>query len=133
VFLTNPILGRVARIVDSHSLAINVGTQHGLKKGMEFAVISDELEHITDPDTDEIIGEIPCVKLKVRVRDTFSTMSIATTYETYTTGGGINSGVADMFAPRVERRERIRTDDKLVAPEDWKVSVGDKVMQINDD
>ena len=47
--MSYPIRGKVARVLNLHEIALNVGTAAGVIMGMEFDVISDKGEDIKRP------------------------------------------------------------------------------------
>lgn len=77
------IEGSVARIEDKYTLIINRGAEHGVTEGMEFAVMADEGDQIIDPETGDVIGELPADKLRVRVCDVHEKWSRAETFVHY--------------------------------------------------
>jgi hypothetical protein len=70
------IYGKVARIVSSEEVIINVGQEDRVTSGMEF-VIYAEGDHITDPGTSEDLGAIEFVKGRVVVTHVMPKMSRA--------------------------------------------------------
>ena len=49
--MTKPIRGKVARVLNKHEIAINLGTAKGVTVGMYFDVLDAHYEDIKDPDT----------------------------------------------------------------------------------
>lgn len=78
-----PIEGSVARIEDQYTLIINRGSEHGVSDGMEFAVMADEGDEIVDPETGDVIGELPSEKLRIRVSEVHEKWSRAETFIHY--------------------------------------------------
>lgn len=62
---TQPIRGKVARILSDKALAINVGKANGVTYGMEFYI--SEIIPVKDPDTSIELGKVewPIVSLSV--------------------------------------------------------------------
>ena len=56
--MTNLIRGKVARVINSRELALNIGSEHGVRVGMLFDVIDPKGEDIVDPETGDIIGSL---------------------------------------------------------------------------
>ena len=48
--MTEPIRGKVARILNSREMVINVGSDSGVAVGMRFEVMDAKGEDILDPD-----------------------------------------------------------------------------------
>lgn len=95
------IAGSVARVEDQYTLIINRGSEHGTMPGMVFAVMTEGGDKILDPETAQVIGELPMEKLRVKVVDVQPKYSRATTFRTFTparighpalTGFGLTSG-----------------------------------------
>src|SRR5882757_10996054 len=78
-----PIEGSVARVEDQYTLIINRGSEHGVIDGMEFAVMADEGDEIVDPETGDVIGELPSEKLRIRVSEVHEKWSRAQTFVHY--------------------------------------------------
>ena len=79
--MTEPIRGKVARVLNEREIAINIGTAHGVGVGMHFDVM-DAGEDINDPDTGEVLGSIERPKVRVQVTYVNGRLSVATTYRT---------------------------------------------------
>ena len=65
--MTKPIHGKVARVLNTREIAINVGAEKGVTIGMFFDVMEIHDEDIKDPDTDEVLGSIERPKVRVHV------------------------------------------------------------------
>src|SRR4030043_1245158 len=76
-----PLRGKVARILDSRNLVINIGYEPGVSLGMYFDVMDLKGEDIRDPDTNEILGSLERPKLRVRITDAQEKLSVASTYK----------------------------------------------------
>lgn len=63
------ISGHVALVEDDYTLVINRGAQAGVTAGMIFAVHSDSVQMITDPESGRELGRLTREKLRVRVFD----------------------------------------------------------------
>lgn len=121
-----PIIGKIARILDEYTVVLNVGKEHGVKKGMMF-LIYQEGEEICDPDSKESLGMLEIPKGEVEIVGVQNKSSIAKSSETET--------VPLFYIPTFTRRIRVRLS---VKPEDIEpmetvektVRVGDKVKQI---
>jgi hypothetical protein len=78
------IEGRVAKIIDVHTVVINRGLAHDVEEDMRF-VIYESGEEINDPESGDLLGKFEYVKAKVEVVDVKEKFSTAETYETHTT------------------------------------------------
>ena len=137
--MSEPIRGKIASVINEREIAINVGTAHGVKVGMEFDVIGVYDEEIKDPDTAEVLGSIERPKVRVRVAHVQEKLSVASTYRIKKVNIGGEGGPLGPFARSlmppewVEKYETLRVEDKAWSPlseEDSYVKVGDPVVQV---
>lgn len=135
-----PIRGKVARILNSRELVINVGTKDGVSPEMFFDVLDPKGEDILDPDTGEILGSINRPKVRVKVTKVFERLSLASTYRRHDVniggrGPDISRGFAAMLLPPhiVTKYETLKTTEKtwedLDETESY-VKTGDPVVEI---
>lgn len=73
--------GKVAKILTSTKLVINIGSNKGVKCGMIFDVIVPKGQEIRDPDTDELLGSIDRPKIQVKIEDVWEKFSVAKTFK----------------------------------------------------
>ena len=137
--MTEPIRGKVARILNSREMVINVGSGHGVVVGMRFDILDAKGEDVQDPDTGELLGSVERSKVSVEVSKVQQRLSVASTYrkERVNVGGaGLgNSPMSQLLMPaRWETRyETLKTEEKTwedLAEEDSYVKVGDPVVQV---
>ena len=76
--MTEPIRGKVARVLNGQEIVINAGIVDGVTVGMDFNVMDTNGEDIRDPDTDEVLGSIERPKVKVRVIHAQEKLAVAT-------------------------------------------------------
>lgn len=55
-------LAKIAKVVDPFTVVINIGSIHGIEDGQKFLIFGESDEEIKDPDTGEILGNIPIPK-----------------------------------------------------------------------
>lgn len=138
--MTEPIRGKVAQVLNSREIAINVGSEAGVVEGMYFDVLATPKD-IRDPDTDKVLGAIDRPKVRVQVSDVQEKFSVAATYrkKRVNTGGvgylSYPSGMADLLKPPnwVTRYETLKTEEKTwedLDEEESYVNTGDIVVQI---
>ena len=142
--MTTLIRGKVARILDTRHLVINVGRAQGVSIGMYFDVLDPKGEDITDPDSGEILGSVERPKVRVQVVKLEDKISVAATFRktVVNVGGraeyGRVSGLAELFLPpkQVTRYETLKTTEKtwedLDETESY-VKTGDPVVQALED
>jgi hypothetical protein len=141
--MTEPIRGKVARILNSREMVINVGAQSGVAVGMRFEVMDIKGEDIRDPDTGELLGSLERPKVRVEVSKVEERLSVASTYKQETVNvGGAGMGTAigtyslsGLFMPAKweTRYETLKTEEKTwedLEEEDSYVKTGDPVVQV---
>jgi len=136
----DPIRGKVARVLNSRELAINVGSRDGVVVGMYFDVLDPKGEDIRDPDSGEVLGSVDRPKVRVQVTKVQERLSVASTYkknEVNVGGRGVNFGLglSDLLMPPryVTRFETLKTTEKTWEDLDEKesyVKTGDPVVQV---
>jgi hypothetical protein len=141
--MTNMIRGKVARVLNSRELALNIGSQNGVRKGMLFDVIDPKGEDIVDPDTGGILGSLERPKVRVKVISVQDKLSVASTYkkERVNIGGvGIGtSAISQLFIQppeHVTQYETLKTEEKTwedISEEESYVKCGDPVVQVTTD
>jgi hypothetical protein len=139
--MTDNIRGKVARILDTRHLVLNVGSAHGVKAGMYFDVLDPKGEDITDPDTGEILGSIERPKVRVQVIKVDEKLAVASTFKKREINvggrGSIHMGnIADVFLPPkyVTKYETLKTTEKTwedLSEAESYVKSGDPVVQVS--
>lgn len=136
--MSEPIRGKVARVLNSREIAINVGSENGVLVGMFFDVMDPKGENITDPDSGELLGSIERPKVRVKVTKVHERLAVASTYrkKRVNVGGtGPSFGQLGHFLmpPKwVTQYESLKTDEQTwedLRPEDSYVKIGDPVVQ----
>lgn len=138
--MNEPIRGKVARVLNTREIAINIGTADGLTVGMYFDVM-DTCEDIRDPDTEEVLGSIEIPKVRVRVTYVKERLSVATTYQSrkeYVGGSptfrSLGPFSESLMPPKlVTKYETLKQTDATKAELDEKYSYvksGDTVVQV---
>lgn len=137
--INKPIEGLVAGIISERELAINKGSDHGVKPETKFKVMASIPAEITDPETGEALGTIAREKIRVVATEVRSGFSICRTYRTYQTGGGAFGSLtrsALFGAPRTVH-ETLKAADADYIPDlpeaESFVKIGDRVTQILED
>lgn len=137
-----PIRGRVARILNSREIVLNVGSMNGIVVGMKFDVLDPKGEEIIDPETGEVLGSLSRPKVRVKVKTVQDRLSVAGTYRTREiniggTGGALGSlgSLSEMLRPPqyVKKVETFKTTEKTWEDLDESesfVKTGDPVVQV---
>ena len=140
--LTEPIRGKVAKVLSHREVVLNVGKKHNVEIGMVFDILFKGYDEITDPDTGEVLGGIDRPKARVKVANINEKLSIATTYRTERVNVGGSGGLGirlrgDLNLPSPPKWEtRVETFATNEAPhegwyeDDHLVSAGDPVVQV---
>lgn len=143
--MDKPVLGKVARVINSRHLAINVGTKDGVVLGMKFQIFDPGDDHgsltIHDPDTDEVIGAVRLApKITVTVVEVQDKLSVAETQHRRINVGGIGIlGAMGSFSralmpPQwITKYETLKRIDSSPEPLDYSESIvkeGDLVIQV---
>jgi hypothetical protein len=106
------LTGKVAAILNSRELAMNIGANGGIEVGMVFRVLGEAV--LKDPDTGEQLGTVRHEKGRVKVTAVEKRFAIARTFETYEVNiGGIGLGRIDMLSAVGESTAR------LFSPSEW--------------
>ena len=134
---TKPIHGKIAKILNSRQVALNVGAEQGVKPGMRFAILDSRENEILDPDTGTLLGSVNTPKVQVKVSDVWGYVSLASTYRTKR----VDISRRALFQrPQWERRyETLKSgggfakDTIDLDPADSYVAIGDLVVQVIDD
>ncbi len=53
-----PIRGKVAKVLNSREVALNIGEEQGVRIGMVFEILSPVGDVIEDPDTGDTLGSV---------------------------------------------------------------------------
>lgn len=140
--MMKPIKGKVAKVLNSREIAMNIGSIHGVAHGMHFVVLDPKGEDITDPDSGEVLGSVERPKVKVRVIDVKERLSIASTFkETRKNVGGENmiglslgSFSQQLMPPKwVTKYETLKTNERTwedLDEEHSYVKTGDPIKQV---
>ena len=133
------IEGKVAGVLNIRELVINVGSLHGVQRGMKFKVLASQPLEIRDPETDEILGVLDREKVRVKVVEVRDRFSICRTYRTRRVGGSnyYAAALLKQISPPREEPETLKADDSAYPPplseEESYVKRGDRVVQIEDE
>ena len=133
--MTQPIRGKIARVLNSREVAINKGADDGVKIGMTFKILSTKGSEIKDPDTGEPLGSVDLVKDQRQSNNRARANRCCITFRSRRVNvGGHGFGIGGMFEPpKWETRiETLLIDDAAIKDldeEDAIVQTGDPVVQ----
>jgi len=138
------IEGKVASVLNERELVLNVGSEEGVEVGMRFKILYAGGIEITDPDTDEPLGNVEWPKTEVKIVSVQPHMAVGRTFRTVTVPasgfrgvGGFASAfnlLADTYEPEKEVVETLRSSDGFAEKEidaaESVVKRGDPAVQI---
>ena len=134
---SNLIRGKVARILNSRELALNIGSEQGVILSMLFDVLDPNFENIPDPDTGEVIGSIYRPKVRVKIVQVQEQVSVGTTYRSkrVNIGGGGLGAWSNLLTPPnwIREYETLRTEEgtwESLEEKDSYIATGDPVVQV---
>lgn len=130
------IRGKVARILNSQELVLNVGAENGVSKGMEFHILGRGDGHgfyvIKDPDTHATIGSVPTLKITVTARHVQDKLCVASTKRAITSlfDSLMPPQWIKKYGPRISSLKREPHSPSPIDSSDSIVQVGDLVVQV---
>jgi hypothetical protein len=137
--MATPITGKVARILNDRDIALNIGTDQGVSIGMFFDVLDTAGEEIRDPETNELLGTVDRVKVRVKVTRVQEKLSVASTFEKVRVniggeGVGISTFSSLLMPPKyVVKYKTLRLDETTrgeISESQSYVKIGDPVEQV---
>src|SRR5258708_7392385 len=112
------VKAKVARILSEYQLALNAGSEAGVRVG-DIVTIHDEV-HVNDPDSGESLGSVLVNKLNLKVTVVQARMSVAVVTERV--GGG---DALSLFFASTQPLKRISGEHELGDYKAVVVEVGD--------
>lgn len=139
--MNNKIHGKVAKVLNSNEVALNIGSEDGVKIDMYFDIMDPTGENISDPETGEILGSVERSKVRVKVTKIQKKLSIASTFKERRKnigGTGLNYGVLSkaLMPPKwVTELETLKTEEKTwedLEERESYVKTGDPVVEVTE-
>ena len=121
-----PIRGKVAQILDSRQVVLNVGSEDRVSEGMMFKIVNPKGEQIRDPDSNQVLGSVESLIAFVRVIKVQEKLSVATTSAA---NPAVSPGTLGPFA-RVLMPPRWVDQYESVGANLGTVNIGDPVVQV---
>ncbi len=125
--MPEPIKGKVAQIFSEYELALNIGSDQGVVKGMIFAIYSSPVP-LFDPDTNEEIGQVTMETNRVEVYTVDKRYSLAHSFFSATQ---ISTPFPTLFKPYSRKKLNINRDDLMES--EAIIKVGSIAQQIIDE
>lgn len=130
-----PITGKIVRILDDHTVVLNVGRDAGVEGPMRFGIYTP-YDSVIDPESGEDLGQYRRRKGVVVVQEIAPKFSVAvapavTEEVVEETGGMIGFGMGTKKRTKVQRRElNVEYGQVSGLPTGDTVRVGDAVEQV---
>ena len=130
--------GKVATVINSRELALNIGSNFGVKENMIFKILAETPVEIKDPDTGEILDTIDREKVRVKVSEVNKKSSICKTFRVFHYRGLLSTS-GSLVGAMTDRKEveTLKIDDSTKIPplseEESFVKTGDRAIQILND
>ena len=129
--MTEPIRGKVARVLGPREIVLNIGTAKGITVGMPFDIM-DIRENISGSNTGETLSSSERPKARVRVIYTQENFSVAVTepLKQAHLGPAAQSFIQPTWVRKYEAlKKKTRTTEKL-AEQNSLIKRGDPVVQV---
>lgn len=121
--MSEPLVGKVAAILDQYRVIINLGSTDGVEKGMKFSIQSEPFD-VEDPDSKEVLETLFWRKGTVIVTQVYKKTSLAQTEMKYMMETPFE--LSSLFR---ERRKVLNTKPSI-KEFSTEVKVGDRVQQV---
>lgn len=130
-----PIQGKVAKILNSREVALNIGGDAGVKSGMIFEIRMPREDVVKDPDTGDVLGVVNLPKTSVKINRVAPKFSVAATYRSKRVDlGGVSRLQPPEWETRYETLKKEGSFETGAEPlEAWDsyVDVGDPAVQVS--
>lgn len=128
--------GRIAAFLSQSKVAINIGLENGVKKGMKF-VIYDEGDLILDPETRAPLEKLELIKGRITITSVQEKISIGESFKFVTTSPAALRDAYDFFETlgsitqsTSKRVDIVLTDVVFEALQPEPIKIGDLVRQV---
>ena len=133
---TEIIRGKIAKILNSREVALNIGLEDGVAAGMVFEILSSNSQTILDPDTGAVLGSFTSPKTRVKVNRVEDKFSVAGTYRSRRVDVGnprlFSAPVWETRYETLKAKGSFETSYEDLQEQDSYVAVGDPVVQVID-
>lgn len=131
---TEPIRGKIAQVISSREVALNIGKNRNVQVGMIFDIVVPGNLEIRDPETREVLGSVqPKAKARVKVVSVADKFAVAVTYRTESVNPlRLRGDIAYAFGIRTETLNTRETLNDNFSQEGGYVAIGDPVVQVID-
>lgn len=126
------ITGKIIRIPDTRTILINLGREDGIDNSSIFSIYGKP-ELITDPETQEELGNIVLIKAKVKAFQVYEKFTIATTKwreHRASIATGTASALASILGESIEVDEgELNVEEEDIQP--WRAKT-EEFVQVGD-
>ena len=133
---TEIIRGKIAKILNSREVALNIGLEGGVAVGMVFEILSSNSQTILDPDTGAVLGSFTSPKTRVKVNRVEDKFSVAGTYRSKRVDVGnprlFSAPVWETRYETLKAKGSFETSYEDLQEQDSYVAIGDPVVQVID-
>jgi hypothetical protein len=125
------IEGRIIRIFDNQTIALNVGASHGVKVGMRFGIYTP-YEQIIDPETGAVLGQTRRRKAVVEASSVQNLFTIAIAPTRVVRVSSIAASLSALQGETERRQETLPIASGETQPYETgsELRVGDRVEEI---
>lgn len=128
--------GKIVRIFDESTVAINIGGKDGVKRGDRFAVVEKGGE-LRGPDSGESLGELEIIKAELTAYDVLEKYSILVTdpeqqieQSLPLSSRMVQASLKTSFSPRARTKMDVLPGDISGKPSVSPVRIGDYVRRL---
>ena len=90
--------GKIAEILNEDEVAINIGAANGVRENMVFAILSENMREIRDPDSGNVLGYLDKEKMRIVAKEVMERFTICSSL----------SGRVTRRLPRALEDDRVR-------------------------
>lgn len=129
--------GRVASILNAQEVAINLGSEAGVRVGQKFAIVAQTPLEIKDPESGDVLDILEREKVRVEAYRIRPKISVCRTYRTsLPRKSSIAHILADLGSGAIPVTEQFQiareTNVTPLPPDDNYVKINDRVIAVNE-
>ena len=118
------IKGKISAIINSYTVALNIGENKGVSEGMKFNILYPEIV-IPDPETKQELGRLNYVKARIKIIKVYDKFCVARSDEQ------VVKPIFPSFLIQSSETKKLPVDEYLIEVEE-KIRIGDAVIQIKE-
>lgn len=134
-----PLVGRVAQVLNARELVINIGSDAGVKPGARFAVLAEAPLEVKDPQTGQVLDTVDREKTRVEASEVRERITVCRTYRMIGTPPLFDLSPLASVSLAVrgnQRPETLHVEDSSLPPplpeRQSYVKINDRVIQVAD-